>query len=117
MDGAGNDRGLLRDERPVSVGDVVLHFWHWRKLMLYTALGAFVVSSVVSLLLPLEYTAGAVVLPPNAGSGLPGMSMLADLPFGIDVSKLGLGIPLNADLDRYTSIVTSRRLRMALIEE
>ncbi len=89
--------------------------WAWRKFIIGVTAGVAILAVAISLLLPEWYRAEARVLPPeDTGTGAIAAAMLRNLP-GAASSLLGGGGA--GDYTRYLTILTSRQMFDAVIEE
>jgi uncharacterized protein involved in exopolysaccharide biosynthesis len=86
--------------------------------ILWPALAAAIVSTAVALLIPVEYTAEAVILTPQqAQPSLSAMAQLAGAGSGAGLASLGLltGFGLHNPADLYVGILESRTIADALV--
>lgn len=85
-----------------------------KRLIIRTTLAAFILSIVVSLLLPIIYSSTARIIPPQQNSGVMGL-MMGQLPEGLSSlagNLLGKGTP--ADL--YVGMLSSEAISDAIID-
>lgn len=82
----------------------------WRKLFIGSILVAAVLSVAVAFLLPVQYRATAVILPPSSSTGLPSF-----LPRDLTQVAMTFGLEL-ATPEIYQTILLSRTLKERLIQ-
>lgn len=111
--------GLSRAETEVSLLDILVLLAGRKRLIGRFVLGAAVLATVVSFLLPVRYEAKIVVLPPqqnsSMGSALLGqLGNLGSLGSLASLASGGLGIKNPADM--YVSFLTGRTVEDAVIQ-
>ncbi|MFQ5465015.1 MAG: GumC family protein [Thermodesulfobacteriota bacterium] len=93
----------------------LLDYWavvaRHRKLITMITAGAFLVSVVVSLLLPKTYLSRASIMPPQQDSTV-ASGLLSSLPFGLGGGLLGLQTPT----DLWVGILNSQSVKDSIIE-
>jgi len=93
----------------------LLDYWavlvRHRKLITLITVGAFLVSIVVSLLLPKTYLSRASIMPPQQDSTV-ASGLLSSLPFGLGGGLLGLQTPT----DLWVGILNSQSVKDSIIE-
>jgi tyrosine-protein kinase Etk/Wzc len=87
---------------------------HWKIIAKVTA-AAFVLSIIVSLLLPKIYSSTALILPPQQDQGLMGM-MMSQMGGGALSSLAGSVLGAGTPADQYASILQSDRIKGAIID-
>ncbi len=108
-----------RTETDVSVLDSLVLLLERKRFILRFVLSAFVLAIVVSLLLPVQYEAKTVLLPPaqNSSIGSALMGQLGNLgALGSLASLAGGGLGLKNPADMYVSLLTSRTVEDAMIQ-
>jgi len=111
---------IANQQAEISLTEVFGTLAAHAKTVLWAALAAGVVSAGVAFLIPVEYTAEAVILTPQQPQ--PSFSAMAQLAGGNAVSGLGLsslglltGLGLHNPSDLYVGILESRTIADALI--
>jgi uncharacterized protein involved in exopolysaccharide biosynthesis len=106
-------------EPEVSVLDIVALLLERKRFIERFVLGAAVLSVVVSLLLPVQYEAKTVLLPPQQNSSI-GSALMGQLggigALGSLASLAGGGLGLKNPADMYVSLLTSRTVEDAMIQ-
>ncbi|MGA8439294.1 MAG: GNVR domain-containing protein [Candidatus Sulfotelmatobacter sp.] len=106
-------------EPEVSALDIVALLLERKRFIERFVLGAAVLAVVVSLLLPVQYEAKIVLLPPQQNSSI-GSALLGQLggigALGSLASLAGGGLGLKNPADMYVSLLTSRTVEDAMIE-
>jgi tyrosine-protein kinase Etk/Wzc len=114
-----SDPDHSRIEPEVSVLDILVVLLERKRFILRFVLGAAVLAVVVSLLLPVQYEAKIVLLPPAQNSSV-GSSLLGQLgnmgALGSLASLAGGGFGLKNPADMYVSLLTSRSVEDAMIQ-
>jgi len=107
---------LSRTETEVSLLDIVVLLLERKRFIVRFTLGAAVLAIVVSLLLPVQYEAKTVLLPPaqNSSVGSALMGQLGNLGALASLAGGSLGIKNPADM--YVSLLTSRTVEDAMIQ-
>jgi tyrosine-protein kinase Etk/Wzc len=91
--------------------EVIAKRW---KMIAIATMSAFVISIVVSLLLPKIYSSTAMILPPQQDQGM--MGMMGQM-LGGDLSSLaGSMLGKSTPADQYASILQSDRIKAAIID-
>jgi tyrosine-protein kinase Etk/Wzc len=108
-----------RADTEVSVLDILVILLERKRFIVRFVLGAAVLATVISLLLPVRYEAKVVLLPPaqssSIGSTLLGqLGSLGSLGSLASLASGGLGIKNPADM--YVSLLTSRTVEDAMIQ-
>jgi tyrosine-protein kinase Etk/Wzc len=107
---------LSRTETEVSLLDVVAILAGHKQFVVRFVLGAAVLATVVSFLLPIRYEATVVLLPPTQSSST-GSALLGQLgSVGSLASLAGGGLSLKNPADMYVSLLTSRTVADAMIQ-
>jgi tyrosine-protein kinase Etk/Wzc len=108
--------GLSRAETEVSLLDILVLLAGRKRLIGRFVLGAAVLATVVSFLLPVRYEAKIVVLPPqqNSSMGSALLGQLGNLGSLASLASGGLGIKNPADM--YVSFLTGRTVEDAVIQ-
>ena len=99
--------------------DILVLLLERKRFIVRFVLGAFVLAIVVSLLLPVQYEAKIVLLPPqqNSSIGSALMGQLGNLgSLGSLASLAGGGLGLKNPADMYVSLLTSRTVEDAMIQ-
>ncbi len=110
---------LSRAETEASVLDILVLLLEHKRFIVRFVLGAFVLAIMVSLLLPVQYEAKTVLLPPaqNSSIGTALMGQLGNLgSLGSLASLAGGGLGLKNPADMYVSLLTSRTVEDAMIQ-
>jgi uncharacterized protein involved in exopolysaccharide biosynthesis len=106
-------------ESEVSLLDILALLLERKRFIVRFVLGGFVLAIVVSLLLPVQYEAKIVLLPPQQNSSV-GSSLLGQLgnmgSLGSLASLAGGGLGLKNPADMYVSLLTSRTVEDAMIQ-
>ena len=93
------------NSEPVSIRQVLIRLWTYRRLLAGSTLVAGIIAAAVSLALPNQYTARATILPDAQTSvSATGLSQLA-ASFGFAVGRAGNGLT-----DLYPTMLTSERI-------
>ena len=106
-------------EGEISVLDILVILLERKRFIVRFVLGAFVFAIVVSLLLPVQYEAKIVLLPPaqNSSIGSALMGQLGSLgALGSLASLAGGGLGIKNPADMYVSLLTSRTVEDAMIQ-
>jgi tyrosine-protein kinase Etk/Wzc len=105
-------------EPELSVLDTVILLLERKRFIVRFVLGACLLSIVVSLILPVQYEAKIVLLPPAQNSSI-GSSLLGQMgglgALGSLASLAGGGLGLKNPADMYVSLLTSRTVEDAMI--
>ena len=99
--------------------DILVLLLERKRFIVRFVLGAFVLAIMVSLLLPVQYEAKTVLLPPaqNSSIGSALMGQLGNLgSLGSLASLAGGGLGLKNPADMYVSLLTSRTVEDAMIQ-
>jgi tyrosine-protein kinase Etk/Wzc len=111
---------LPRMENEVTAMDMLVLAAERKRFIMRFVLGAALLASVVSFLLPIRYEAKVVLLPPPQNSSI-GSSLLGQL--GGNMGALGSlaslasgGLALKNPADMYVSLLTSRTVEDAMIQ-
>ncbi len=108
-----------RTETEVSVLDILVLLAGRNRFIVRFVLGAAVLATVVSLLLPVRYEAKIVLLPPQQNSSV-GSALLGQLgsmgSLGSLAALAGGGLGIKNPADMYVSLLTSRTVEDAMIE-
>jgi tyrosine-protein kinase Etk/Wzc len=108
--------GPLRTETEVSLLDIFVLFAGHKHFIARFVLGAAVLATVVSFLLPVRYEAKIVLLPPQQNSSM-GSAMLGQLGnLGWLASLAGGSLGIKNPADMYVSLLTSRTVEDAMIQ-
>ncbi|MGA9689303.1 MAG: GNVR domain-containing protein, partial [Candidatus Sulfotelmatobacter sp.] len=115
------DEGKLepQSETDVSVLDVLVLLLERKRFVVRFVLSAFALAIMVSLLLPVQYEAKTVLLPPaqNSSIGSALMGQLGNLgTLGSLASLAGGSLGLKNPADMYVSLLTSRTVEDAMIQ-
>jgi tyrosine-protein kinase Etk/Wzc len=106
-------------EPEVSALDIVALLLERKRFIERFVLGAAVLAVVVSLLLPVQYEAKIVLLPPQQSSSI-GSALMGQLggigALGSLASLAGGGLNLKNPADMYVSLLTSRTVEDAMIQ-
>ncbi len=106
-------------EAEVSVLDILVLLLERKRFIVRFVLGAAVVTAIVSLLLPVQYEAKIVLMPPAQSSSI-GSSLLGQLgnigALGSLASLAGGSLGLKNPADMYVSLLTSRTVEDAMIQ-
>lgn len=103
--------------KPLPIIDVLHFLWGWRKFYIVVFICAAIGSSIFALSLKKQYTATAIIAPSNTNSSMPKLpSFINDLPFGLSSDMLGIDLTQSSGLERYLSILTSRQLKLQIID-
>jgi tyrosine-protein kinase Etk/Wzc len=109
----------LETESELSLLDLVVVLLRRKRFIMRFVLGATLLAIVVSLLLPVNYEAKTVLLPPPQNSSI-GSALLGQLggigALGSLASLAGGGLSLKNPADMYVSLLTSRTVEDAMIE-
>ena len=113
-----NERNL-EPETEVSLLDISIVLLERKRFIVRFVLGAAALAIVVSLLLPVQYEAKIVLLPPAQNSSI-GSSLLGQLggmgALGSLASLASGGLNLKNPADMYVSLLTSRTVEDAMIQ-
>src|ERR1700722_19469510 len=113
-----NERNL-EPETEVSLLDILVLLLERKRFIVRFVLGAAALAIVVSLLLPVQYEAKIVLLPPAQNSSI-GSSLLGQLggmgALGSLASLASGGLNLKNPADMYVSLLTSRTVEDAMIQ-
>ena len=108
-----------RIEPEVSVLDILVVLLERRRFIVRFVLGAALLAVVVSLLLPVQYEAKIVLMPPAQSSSI-GSSLLGQLggmgALGSLASLAGGSLGIKNPADMYVSLLTTRTVEDAMIE-
>jgi tyrosine-protein kinase Etk/Wzc len=108
-----------RTENEVSVLDIVVLLAGRKRIIVRFVLGAAVLATVVSFLLPVRYEAKIVLLPPQQNSSI-GSALLGQLgnmgSLGTLASLAGGSLGIKNPADMYVSLLTSRTVEDAMIQ-
>jgi tyrosine-protein kinase Etk/Wzc len=105
-----------RTETEVSVLDILVLLAGHKRFIVRFVLGAAVLATVVSFLLPVRYEAKIVLLPPQQNSSM-GSAMLGQLGnMGSLAALAGAGLGIKNPADMYVSLLTSRTVEDAMIQ-
>ena len=110
---------MSRAETEISLLDILVLLLERKRFIVRFVLGAFVLAIMVSLLLPVQYEAKTVLLPPaqNSSIGSALMGQLGNLgSLGALASLAGGGLGLKNPADMYVSLLTSRTVEDAMIQ-
>jgi tyrosine-protein kinase Etk/Wzc len=113
------DGAQSRTETEVSVLDILALLANERRFILRFFVGAALLATVVSFLLPVRYEANIVMLPPQQNSSV-GSALLGQLGNGGSLGALasltGGGLSIKNPADMYVSLLTSRTVEDALVQ-
>ncbi|HZW80953.1 MAG TPA: GNVR domain-containing protein [Candidatus Deferrimicrobiaceae bacterium] len=108
-----------RVEAEVSVLDILVLLLERKRFIVRFVLGAAVLAAIVSLLLPVQYEAKIVLLPPAQNSSI-GSSLLGQLgnigALGSLASLAGGSLGIKNPADMYVSLLTSRTVEDSMIQ-
>ncbi|MGB7601883.1 MAG: GNVR domain-containing protein [Candidatus Sulfotelmatobacter sp.] len=108
-----------RAEADVSVLDILVLLLERKRFIVRFVVGAAVLAAIVSLLLPVQYEAKTVLLPPAQNSSI-GSSLLGQLgsigALGSLASLAGGSLGIKNPADMYVSLLTSRTVEDAMIQ-
>ena len=108
-----------RVEAEVSVLDILVLLLEDKRFIVRFVVGAAVLAAIVSLLLPVQYEAKIVLLPPAQNSSI-GSSLLGQLggigALGSLASLAGGSLGIKNPADMYVSLLTSRTVEDAMIQ-
>jgi len=105
-----------RTETEVSVLDILVLLAGRTRFIVRFVLGAAVLATVVSFLLPVRYEAKIVLLPPTQNSSM-GSALLGQLGnMGSLAALAGGGLGIKNPADMYVSLLTSRTVEDAMIQ-
>ena len=108
-----------RVEAEVSVLDILVLLLEHKRFIVRFVVGAAVLAAIVSLLLPVQYEAKIVLLPPAQNSSI-GSSLLGQLggigALGSLASLAGGSLGIKNPADMYVSLLTSRTVEDAMIQ-
>jgi tyrosine-protein kinase Etk/Wzc len=111
--------GPPRTETEVSLLDIAALLVGHKRFIVRFVLGAAVLATVVSFLLPVRYEAKIVLLPPQQNSSI-GSALLGQLgnmgSLGSLASLAGGGLGIKNPADMYVSLLTSRTVEDAMIQ-
>lgn len=108
--------GPSRTETEVSFLEVVVLLVGHKRFVARFVLGAAVLATVVSFLLPIRYEGKIILLPPQQNSSL-GSALLGQLgSLGSLASLAGGGFNLKNPTDMYVALFTSRTVEDAMIQ-
>ncbi len=108
----------FRPEAEVSLLDVVILFLEHKRFIGLFVMSAAVLSAVLAFLLPVQYEAKVVLLPPAQNSSIASglLSQLGNLGgLGSLASLAGSNLGLKNPADLYVSLITSRTVQDAMI--
>jgi uncharacterized protein involved in exopolysaccharide biosynthesis len=113
---------LSQSETEISVLDIVALLVERKRFLIRFVLSSTILAIVVSLLLPVQYEAKVVLLPPSQTSSV-GSSLLGQLAGGGSMGSLGSlaalaggGLGLKNPTDMYVALLTSRTVEDAMIQ-
>src|SRR5450631_428309 len=105
-----------RTETEVSALDILVLLAGRKRFIVRFVLGAAVLATVVSLLLPVRYEAKIVLLPPTQNSSM-GSALLGQLGnMGSLAALAGGGLGIKNPADMYVSLLTTRTVDDAMIQ-
>ena len=105
-----------RTETEVSVLDILVLLAGHKRFIVRFVLGAAVLATVVSFLLPVRYEAKIVLLPPQQNSSM-GSALVGQLGnIGSLAALAGGGLGIKNPADMYVSLLTSRTVEDAMIQ-
>jgi len=108
-----------RVEAEVSVLDILVLLLERKRFIVRFVVGVAVLAAIVSLLLPVQYEAKIVLLPPAQNSSI-GSSLLGQLggigALGSLASLAGGSLGIKNPADMYVSLLTSRTVEDAMIQ-
>ena len=108
-----------RSEAEVSLLDILVLLAGHKRFIVRFVLGAAVVATVVSFLLPVRYEAKIVLLPPTQNSSM-GSALLGQLgnmgSLGSLAALAGGSLGIKNPADMYVSLLTSRTVEDAMIQ-
>lgn len=111
--------GPSRTETEVSLLDILVLLAGHKRFIVRFVVGAAVLATVVSFLLPVRYEAKIVLLPPQQNSSV-GSALLGQLgnmgSLGSLAALAGGGLGLKNPADMYVSLLTSRTVEDAMIQ-
>jgi tyrosine-protein kinase Etk/Wzc len=106
-------------EAEVSVLDILVLLLERKRFIVRFVLGAALLAAIVTLLLPVQYEAKVVLLPPAQNSSI-GSSLMGQLgslgALGSLASLAGGGLSLKNPADMYVALLTSRTVEDAMIQ-
>jgi tyrosine-protein kinase Etk/Wzc len=112
------DGDLLRTESEVSVLDMLVLLLRHKRFVIRFVLSAVVLAVIVALVLPVQYEAKVVLLPPTQNSSV-GSSLLGQLGgaggLGALASLAGGSLGLKNPTDMYVSFLSSRTVEDAMV--
>jgi uncharacterized protein involved in exopolysaccharide biosynthesis len=114
-----NNAGPSRTETEVSLLDIVVLLVGHKRFIVRFVLGAAVLATVVSFLLPIRYEAKIVLLPPaqNSSVGSALLGQLGNMGSLGGVASLASGsLGLKNPADMYVAFLTSRTVEDAMIQ-
>lgn len=104
-------------EGDISLLDILIVIVQYRRLILKTALYAIVIAVIVSLLLPIRYTATTSILPPQQQTSSAGSALLAQLGGLSSVASLAGGsLGLKNPNDLQVAMLKSRTVEDAMLD-
>jgi tyrosine-protein kinase Etk/Wzc len=110
---------LSRTETEISLLDFLVVLAENKRFFIRFVLGAAVLATVVSFLLPVRYEAKVVLLPPSQSSSI-GSSLLGQMgnigSLGSLASLAGGSLGMKNPADMYLSLLTSRTVEDAIIQ-
>ena len=113
---------LSQSETEISVLDIIALLVERKRFLMRFVLSSTILAIVVSLLLPVQYEAKVVLLPPSQNSSV-GSSLLGQLAGGGSMGSLGSlaalaggGLGLKNPTDMYVALLTSRTVEDAMIQ-
>jgi tyrosine-protein kinase Etk/Wzc len=110
---------LSRPEAEISLLDFLVVLAENKRFFIRFVLGAAVLATVVSFLLPVRYEAKVVLLPPSQSSSI-GSSLLGQMgnigSLGSLASLAGGSLGIKNPADMYLSLLTSRTVEDAIIQ-
>jgi tyrosine-protein kinase Etk/Wzc len=103
-------------EKDSSLLDVLIILARKKIFVVLFTLGAGIVASIISLILPVRYTATTILLPPNQNNSVSSL-LLNQLSGGLGslASSAGSGLGIKNPADMYVSIFHSRTIEDAMV--
>jgi tyrosine-protein kinase Etk/Wzc len=112
---AAREPGEANDEE-ISLLDLMIVVAERKRVVMWTTAIFALIAIVVSLLLPVRYTATVTLLPPQEGSSM-GAALASQLGnLGGVAALAGGGLGLKSPNDRYVSMLRSRAVEDAMVE-
>ena len=106
-----------RSDDEISLLDMAIVLAERKRLILWTT-GAFaVVSLIIALILPKQYTATVVLMPPQQNSSLSALLSSQLSNFGPMASLAGGGLGLKNPNEMYVSLIRSRTVEDAMVRD